>query len=417
MPNIIFSQVSLVSQCVCVSQCVYLSARVCIKFQNPPSFTAKGMPHFIDFLFFKYLFFPKKNEVRPQFNQSTGLYSEGCASFYRFSFSSTFFFSKNTRRCVHNLISQLSFIAKGMFKVFSRSIFFFKIHAPRSFVCVLKIYTNVFSRSHFYLFFKVHARRSFVCVLELYTNVFSRSNSFFFLRYMPPGGSCVSLSFIAAERVIPGYGGSLPFLYYRMCSLSVECVLFLQNVFSFYRMCSLSIECVSSGICVLFLQNVFSFYRMCSLSIECVSSGICVLFPSIVGEHILQRENTFYSKRTHSIVREHILAIRRFSSPPSSSFCWLISFLFKIILLTAPFFFAAERVIADKTAPFPFLLFFLTAFFGFEIVFKTPYCFCRRKSYLNFKINFKINDNFKINFEIVFNTPYCFCRRKSYLRS
>eukprot|EP00802_Teleaulax_amphioxeia_P016296 Tamp_16411.p1 GENE.Tamp_16411~~Tamp_16411.p1 ORF type:complete len:432 (-),score=68.71 Tamp_16411:171-1436(-) len=30
-----------------------------------------------------------------------------------------------------------------------------------------------------------------------------------FARYMPPGGSCVSLSFIAAERVIPGYGGGM----------------------------------------------------------------------------------------------------------------------------------------------------------------------------------------------------------------
>ena len=32
--------------------------------------------------------------------------------------------------------------------------------------------------------------------------------------------------------------------YYRMCSLTIECVLLLSNVFSYYRMCSLTIECV-----------------------------------------------------------------------------------------------------------------------------------------------------------------------------
>ena len=55
--------------------------------------------------------------------------------------------------------------------------------------------------------------------------------------------------------------------YYRMCSLTTECVLLLQNVFSYYkrvwrsvlqkyyRMCSLTTECV------LLLQNVFSYYK------------------------------------------------------------------------------------------------------------------------------------------------------------
>ena len=44
--------------------------------------------------------------------------------------------------------------------------------------------------------------------------------------------------------------------YYRMCSLTTECVLLLQNVFSYYRMCSLTTECVLS------LQSVFSYERM-----------------------------------------------------------------------------------------------------------------------------------------------------------
>ena len=69
------------------------------------------------------------------------------------------------------------------------------------------------------------------------------------------------------------------YVYYRMCSLTIACVLLLKNVFSYrttrrrmrrktcyayYRMCSLTVECV------LLLQNVFSYYRMCSLTIECV---------------------------------------------------------------------------------------------------------------------------------------------------
>jgi hypothetical protein len=54
------------------------------------------------------------------------------------------------------------------------------------------------------------------------------------------------------------------FSYYRMCSLTIECVLLLSNVFSYYRMCSLTVECV------LLLSNVFSYYRMCSLTTKCV---------------------------------------------------------------------------------------------------------------------------------------------------
>ena len=44
--------------------------------------------------------------------------------------------------------------------------------------------------------------------------------------------------------------------YYRMCSLTVECVLLLWNVFSYYRN-----------------EQQFAsipYYRMCSLTVECV---------------------------------------------------------------------------------------------------------------------------------------------------
>ena len=48
------------------------------------------------------------------------------------------------------------------------------------------------------------------------------------------------------------------------CVCALVCVLLLQNVFSYYRMCSLTTKCV------LFLQNMFSYYRMCSLPTEYV---------------------------------------------------------------------------------------------------------------------------------------------------
>jgi len=67
-----------------------------------------------------------------------------------------------------------------------------------------------------------------------------------------------------------------------MCSLTTECVLLLQNVFSYYRTyyeppvppphlyAYLTTECVLS------LQNVFSYYRMCSLTTERITSLPCL---------------------------------------------------------------------------------------------------------------------------------------------
>ena len=105
----------------------------------------------------------------------------------------------------------------------------------------------------------------------------------------------------------------------------------LQNVFSYYRMCSLTrrawmqgtIKCVlykrmCTLECVLLLQNVFSYQT-------CMDAHSIALRPrkeeqsqhtfyskrthSIAREHILQQESTFYSKRTHSIAIECVLLI------------------------------------------------------------------------------------------------------------
>jgi len=66
--------------------------------------------------------------------------------------------------------------------------------------------------------------------------------------------------------------------YYRMCSLTVECVLFCsgpglrggvcdERVPSYYRMCSLTVKCA------LLRHNVFACCRMCSgVCDECVPS-------------------------------------------------------------------------------------------------------------------------------------------------
>jgi len=66
---------------------------------------------------------------------------------------------------------------------------------------------------------------------------------------------------LSSEGVLIG-----TFVCYRMCSLPIECVLFLQNVFSFYRMTGVT-DCLSSeGV----LIGTFVCYRMCSLPTECV---------------------------------------------------------------------------------------------------------------------------------------------------
>ena len=78
------------------------------------------------------------------------------------------------------------------------------------------------------------------------------------------------------------------FVYWRMCSLTIECVLLRQNVFVYYRMHSLTIECVR------LLQNAFSYDRMCSLTIEC----------------ILLQQNVFVYYRMHSLTIECVLLLQ-----------------------------------------------------------------------------------------------------------
>jgi len=93
--------------------------------------------------------------------------------------------------------------------------------------------------------------------------------------------------------------------YYRMCSLTTECVLLLQNVFS-------SLECV------LLIQNVFSslvpaqhgllLKRLPLLLHACFNLLALLLARQGILQILLFREeNTFCSKGTHSVVREHIL--------------------------------------------------------------------------------------------------------------
>ena len=65
-----------------------------------------------------------------------------------------------------------------------------------------------------------------------------------------------------------GGSASAVFSYYRICSLTTECVLLLQNVFSY------SIECVlllcrmrARVAVVLVIECVLLLYRMCSLTL------------------------------------------------------------------------------------------------------------------------------------------------------
>ena len=59
-------------------------------------------------------------------------------------------------------------------------------------------------------------------------------------------------------------------------------------------------------------KRTYIFYnvrRMCSaaLAVPAVCREYSKRTHSMAREHILQQENTFYSKRTHSMSREHIL--------------------------------------------------------------------------------------------------------------
>ena len=147
--------------------------------------------------------------------------------------------------------------------------------------------------------------------------------------YMPPAsGICTHLG--APCLLCPTLGQNV-FSYYRMCSLTIRhmhspgrscllCPTLGQNVFSYYRMCSLTIRHMHSpgrscllcptlaGTGVLQKQglDVFSYYRMCSLTIE------CVLFRRTAKARTFSRGRACWQhfltrKRTHSIVREHIL--------------------------------------------------------------------------------------------------------------
>ena len=85
---------------------------------------------------------------------------------------------------------------------------------------------------------------------------------------------------------------------YRMCSLtSIECVLLLNNVFSYMPS----------------LQNVSSYERKCSPADGRDSSILARQHRRCHSRRALHvynvsLENTFYPKRTHSILREHVLS-------------------------------------------------------------------------------------------------------------
>jgi hypothetical protein len=86
------------------------------------------------------------------------------------------------------------------------------------------------------------------------------------------------------------------FSFCRMCSLTIECVLFLQNVFSCYRMCSLSAECV------LFLQNMFDLVRWLPYALfvcfPCTVLDMCALYVGLAY-------NTHTTQYTHTHIHTH----------------------------------------------------------------------------------------------------------------
>jgi len=99
-----------------------------------------------------------------------------------------------------------------------------------------------------------------------------------------------------------------------LCSLTTECVLLLQNVFSYYRMCSLTTECVL-------------LLRMCSLTIErllllCIgtfghfSAAFFTMFQCVTGMCVCIYVHTHTHTHTHTHV---CVCMRRFSPCFSAS--------------------------------------------------------------------------------------------------
>jgi hypothetical protein len=154
---------------------------------------------------------------------------------------------------------------------------------------------------------------------------FALQNVFSYYRMCSLTTECVLLlqnvlSYYRMCSLTKGYGLRRPhrtqnvLSYYRMCSLTTECVLLLQNVFSYYRMCFLT-TAQDTG---LVHCGVFSYYRMCSLTTECVLLLQNVFSYYRTGHRfgalrrrqlrsvaMLPRPSS--PERTHSIVREHIL--------------------------------------------------------------------------------------------------------------
>ena len=103
----------------------------------------------------------------------------------------------------------------------------------------------------------------------------------------------------------------------RMCSLTVQRVLLSQNVFSAYRMCSLTAQAFASmafitdvvpgivmaaimGQLYLLALPVYLQSRMCSLAIECVLFLQNVFWPRSWASCTCSPFRYIYSKRTHS---------------------------------------------------------------------------------------------------------------------
>ena len=84
----------------------------------------------------------------------------------------------------------------------------------------------------------------------------------------------------------------------RMCSLTVECVLWLKNVLSYYRMCPLTIECVLSQQVTIIDFEVINFINFETEIRYAESSGIVQVF--FFPENCIR--DTFCGKREHNTI-------------------------------------------------------------------------------------------------------------------
>ena len=100
-----------------------------------------------------------------------------------------------------------------------------------------QMYTYIHIYTHIYTYIHIYMACSLMCDYDVYKYIYIYTHIYTYIHmYTHIYGMLPNVCF--SHRVLS------PPKQYRLCSLTIECVLFLWNVFSYDRMCSLTAKCV-----------------------------------------------------------------------------------------------------------------------------------------------------------------------------